>query len=174
MANKKELLAKMNEDWAHLARALDNVPSETVENVVLSGGDSLKRVCALITAWDGESKRRIQDAVDENASATHNPFDDDYWHQWEDEKIGLKMMMRTQAVVFDMFRTRRDLIARIEALHAGDFQRWVTQDPRAGAPHLSAYISAIEAWRARWGNPAIAQNKPSLWQRLKNIRPPKA
>ena len=121
MTSKKALLEKMNEDWVHLARALDNVPPDTIENVVLSGGDSLKRVCALITAWDGESKRRIQSVVGEMASPSHDPFDDNYWHRWEDEKIELKMMMRTQAVVFDMFRTRRDLIARIEALSDADF-----------------------------------------------------
>lgn len=103
----------MDEDWAHLTCALDNVPPETIENVVLSGGESLKRVCARITAWDGESKRRIQYTLDGTTSAEHDPFDDEYWHRWEAEKIDLKMMMRTQAVVFDMFRTRRDLIVRI-------------------------------------------------------------
>ncbi len=150
MNDKETLLATMASNWKRLAKALDGVPHEVLEDATLAEGRTIKAVCCLLTAWDGESMRRIEFVTGEQFNPPHSPHDTAYWDRWTQNQIETKSIMSMRGVMVDMVGTHQRLLARLDELNDFHFYRWLEEDPQAGAPLYEKYLSQIETWRAAW------------------------
>ncbi len=148
--DKKTLLHDMQLNWQRLVSAVEGVPHDELEHAILADGRSIKAACGLLTAWDGETMRRIRFAIGERTKPPHNPLDDEYWSAWAARQIEIKSVMPIRGVMIDMIGTRRRLLELIETLDDAQFERWLATDPHAGSPRFAKTASLVEQWRQTW------------------------
>ncbi len=160
--NKKTLLRDMQIHWQRLVSAVEGVPHDRLEHAILADGRSIKAACAVLTAWDGETMRRIRFATGERTEPPHDPLDDDYWHAWADRQIEVKSVMPVRGVMIDMIGTRRRLLELIESLDESQFERWLATDPHAGASRFAETATLVEQWRETWNTTQPSAGKKLL------------
>ncbi len=148
--DKKTLLRNMQLDWQRLVSAVEGVPHDELEHVTLADGRSIKAACGLLTAWDGETMRRIRFATGERSEPPHDPHDGEYWSAWAARQIEIKSVMPIRGVMIDMIGTRRRLLELIESLDETQFDHWLATDPHAGSPRFAETASLVEQWRETW------------------------
>lgn len=166
--DKETLLARFVAHSEAFTQALDGIPHEAFETPGVVNGRSLKEVCALLTAWDGEALRRVDFVTGRRLEPPHNPHDTIYWETWLRRQIEVKCIMSTSGVLVDMIGTRQRLLARLAELSDFQIERWLAQDPQAMQPHFAEYLREVQAWRASWdaAHPPPRGLK-KLWQGLR-------
>ena len=82
MVEKAELLNRLMADRQALLDAIEGVPDGALTMPGAVGAWSVVDVLAHITAWDGETLRRIAFATGQSAPPPHDIDDEDYWLVW--------------------------------------------------------------------------------------------
>ncbi len=168
MVDKKTLLDKMQFDWQRLVSAVEGVPHDALERAKLENGRSIKAACCLLTAWDGETMRRIRFATDDRAEPPHDPREAQFWSTWEQKQIEVKSIMPMRGVMIDMIGTRRRLLEKIRALDDTQFGQWLAADPHAGSPQFAEVAAMVQAWRETWNGEHLSTGG-TLLGGLKNL-----
>jgi len=166
--DKDALLVRLAANTQALANALANVPPQMIEEPGVIGERSIKEVCALLTAWDGEALRRIDITTGKQSTPTQPLNDGQYWAGWAEKQIAIKCVMPVQGILVDLIGTRQRLLSRVAELNQFQIERWFDFDPQATQPHFDQYLAQILAWRAGWDetNPTPTRLK-KWWQGLK-------
>jgi hypothetical protein len=119
-------------------------------------------VLAHITAWDGETLRRIAYATGQSVRPPHDVEDEVYWLAWNEKQVEVKRVMGPRGVKVDMASTWVRLLGRIEELSSLDYVRWAEVDPYFFQErHDLEHARQLRAWRELW-----EQSLP-WWQRLR-------
>lgn len=168
MMNKETLLARLMANSQALAQALEGVPHDELEKPGAIGQRSIKEVCALLTAWDGEALRRIDYITGRCLEPPHDVDDSAYWNNWAEMQVAIKRTMPVRGVLVDMIGTRQRLLTRLAELSDFHIERWLKQDPQATQPYFTDYLAQIQTWRTTWdkAHPAPGGLK-KLWQSVK-------
>lgn len=162
MSQKEELLAQLQADRQLLLDALEGVPDEALAGRAAVGEWSAMDVLAYVTAWDGESLRRIAFAAGESGRRPHDVGDEAYWRAWSQKQVELKRLMGPRGVKVDMASTWTRLLARVEAMSGAELARWAEVDPHfAQRRYDREYAPALRAWRERW------ERSLPWWRRLR-------
>jgi len=162
MIAKAELLARMQADRQILIEAIEDVPEDVLARPNAVGIWSALDILAHLTAWDGETLRRITFATGQSNQPPHNIDDDDYWLAWNDEQVEIKRLLGPRGIKVDMAGTWARLIARIESLSPRDYQRWAEIDPHAfDERHDLEHARQLQRWRVAW------ERSLPWWQRLR-------
>ncbi len=140
----------MNHLFERLTKALEGVSPEALDAAEMIEGKSIKEICCLLTAWDGERMRRVRVVTGESFQFPHDPYDQDYWSQWEQQQVEVKKVMSPQGVMVDLVGTHQRLVSQITELNDFYFTQWIESDPQAVNTLYAHYIPKIEAWRQIW------------------------
>jgi hypothetical protein len=152
----------MKPDREALLNIVEGVPDEALTMPGAVGTWSAIDVLAHITAWDGETLRRIAFATGEGARAPHDVDDEAYWLDWNERQVEIKRIMGARGVRVDMASTWLRLLARIEELSPLDYARWTEVDPHFFEErHDLEHARQLRAWRAAW------EQLLPWWQRLR-------
>jgi len=162
MIPKTELLSRMQADRQALISVIEGIPEEVLARPNAVGTWSVLDVLAHITAWDGETLRRIAFATSQSNHLPHDIDDDAYWLAWNDEQVEIKRVLGPRGIKVDMAGTWARLIARIEALSSRDYERWAEIDPHAfDERHDLEHAHQLQVWREVW------EQLLPWWQRLR-------
>lgn len=162
MIKKEELLVRIQADRQFLFEAIEGVPDEALTIPGAVGTWSALDVLAHITAWDGETLRRIAFATGENTHPPHDVDDEAYWLAWNEKQVEIKRLLGPRGTKVDMASTWTRLLARIESLSPMDYARWREIDPYFFEErHDLEHADQLHTWRKRW-----EQSLP-WWQRAK-------
>lgn len=165
--DKDALLQKLTTDWARLTAVLEGVPHEAFDQVMVTGQNSVKEICAFLTAWDGEALRRLHFFTGQRFEPPHNLYDVEHWQNWEKEQVAIKQVMSPQGVMIDMIGTRQRLLSQIAEAPDFHIERWLEADPQATQPYFENYLAQVAKWRVTWdeANPPATGIK-KWWQTL--------
>jgi hypothetical protein len=162
MISKSELLARMQADRQALINTVEGVPEDVLAQSNAVGTWSALDVLAHITAWDGETLRRIAFATGQRNQPPHDIDDDAYWLAWNDEQVEIKRILGPRGIKIDMAGTWARLLAQIETLSELDYARWVEIDPHFFAErHDLEHAHQLQVWREQW------ERSLPWWQRLR-------
>ncbi len=162
MIDKAELLERLKADRQALLEPVEGMPDEALTMPGVVGAWSVMDVLAHITAWDGETLRRIAFATGQSARPPHDIDDQDYWLAWNDTQVEIKRIMGPRGVKVDMAGTWVRLLARIEELTPLDYARWAEVDPYFFQErHDLEHARHLQDWRRRW------ERSLPWWQRLR-------
>jgi hypothetical protein len=162
MIPKAELLTQMQANRQALINTIEGVPEDVLARPNAVGTWSALDILAHITAWDGETLRRIAFATGQSNHPPHDIDDDDYWLAWNDEQIEIKRVLGPRGIKVDMAGTWARLLAQIEALSELDYVRWAEIDPHAfDERHDLEHARQLQVWRETW-----ERSRP-WWQRLR-------
>ena len=162
MIGKAELVARLKTDRQALLDAIEGVPDEVLTAPGAIGTWSAMDVLAHITAWDGETLRRIAFATGQSARAPHDVDDESYWLAWNEKQVEIKRIMGPRGVKVDLAGTWVRLLAQVEELSPLDYARWAEVDPYFFQErHDMEHAQQLHAWRESW-----EQSLP-WWQRLR-------
>lgn len=161
MIEKAELMARLEADRQALLETIEGVPDQALAISGAVGTWSAMDVLAHITAWDGETLRRIAFATGQSSRPPHNVDDEAYWLAWNEKQVEIKRIMGPRGVKADMASTWVRLLARIEALSLIDYARWAEVDPHFFQErHDLEHAHQLRAWRSEW------ERSLPWWQRL--------
>jgi hypothetical protein len=162
LIKKEELLARLKADRAALLNTIEGVPDQVLVVPGAAGTWSAMDVLAHITAWDGETLRRIAFATGQGGRPPHDVEDDAYWLAWNEKQVEIKRIMGVRGVKVDMAGTWVRLLARIEELSAREYARWAEVDPYFFRErHDLEHAEQLRAWRKTW------ERSLPWWQRLR-------
>jgi len=162
MIDKEEFLARLKADRQALLDVIEGVPDEVLTIPDAVGTWSAMDVLAHVTAWDGETMRRIAFATGQSARPPHDVDDEAYWLVWNEEQVEIKRIMGPRGVKVDMVSTWVRLVDRIGGLSPLDYARWIEVDPYFFQErHDLEHAAQLGAWRARW------ERSLPWWQRLR-------
>lgn len=159
---KEDLLVRLQADRQALLDVIAGVPEEVLPMPGAGGAWSALDVLAHITAWDGETLRRIAYATGENNQPPHNIDDEVYWQSWNEKQVAMKRLLGPRGIKVDMASTWTRLLARLESLSSLEYARWLEIDPYVGQErHDLEHTRQLEVWREQW------ERSLPWWQRLK-------
>lgn len=162
MIDRAELMVRLNADRQALLDAIEGVPDQALAMPGAVGTWSAMEVLAHITAWDGETLRRIAFATRQSTRPPHNVDDEAYWLAWNEKQVEIKQIMGPRGVKVDMASTWVRLLARIEALSLMDLVRWAEVDPYFFQErHDLEHAHQLRVWREGW------ERSLPWWQRLR-------
>ena len=162
MIEKVALVARLKADRGALLDTVAGVPDGALTAPGAVGRWSAMDVLAHVTAWDGETLRRIDFATGASAYPPHDVDDEVYWLDWNEKQVEIKRVMGPRGVKVDMASTWVRLLARIEALTSLDYARWAEVDPYSfQVRHDLEHAQQLSAWRVRW------ERSLPWWQRLR-------
>jgi hypothetical protein len=151
MIKKEDLLARLQADRQTLLKTIEGAPDEALTMPEAIGMWSVLDVLAHITAWDGETLRRIAFATGESPRPPHDVDDEVYWLAWNEQQVEMKRVMGPRGIKVDLASTWTRLLARIESLSPLDYARWLEVDPYfAQERHDLEHAHQLRAWRKRW------------------------
>jgi hypothetical protein len=160
--SQKELVLRLQADREALLEAIEGVPDEALTMPGAVGLWSAMDVLAHITAWDGETLRRIAFATGESARAPHDVDDEAYWLDWNERQVEIKRILGARGVKVDMASTWLRLLDSIDKVSTLDYARWAEVDPHFFEErHDLEHAQQLRAWREEW-----EQSLP-WWQRLR-------
>ena len=166
------LLAHFARRWEALTQTLEGVPHQDFEDFRRPGQPTIptiKEICALLTAWDGEALRRIDFITGLRFEAPHDWHDTSYWETWSQRQIEVKAVMPPQGILVDMVGTRQRLLSCIADLTDYQLERWLAEDPQATQPYYDEYLQEIKHWRVAWDEAhPPPQGVKKVWQSLQN------
>jgi hypothetical protein len=163
MIKKEELLARLQTDRQTLLATVEGVPDEALRLPHAVGTWSALDVLAHITAWDGETLRRIAFATGESTRSSHDVDDQAYWLAWNEQQVEMKRVMGPRGIKVDMASTWTRLLVRIESLPPLDYARWLEIDPYfVKERHDLEHARQLRAWRKQW------EQALPWWQRLQH------
>jgi hypothetical protein len=161
MIEKTALVARLQADREALLDTVEGVPDEALTAPGAVGARSAMNAMAHVTAWDGETLRRINFATGASAYLPHDVDDEVYWLDWNEKQVEIKRVMGPRGVKVDMASTWVRLLTRIEALTSLDHARWAEVNPYFFQErHDLEHAQQLSAWRERW------ERSPPWWQRL--------
>ena len=172
--DKETLLTLFMTRSERLTQILDGVPHVEFERPGAIGSRSIKEVCALLTAWDGEAMRRIDYVTGHRLDPPHDLHDSPYWDIWLERQVAVKRVMPVRGVLVDMVGTRQRLLTRLADLDNFHVERWLAIDPQATQPYFQDYLVQAQTWRIIW-NETHPQDKRhpilagliTLWQSIR-------
>ena len=148
---KEDLLVRLQADRQALFEAIENVPDEALRMPGAVGTWSALDVLAHLTAWDGETLRRIAYATGENNRPPHNIDDAAYWQSWNEKQVQMKRLLGPRGIKVDIASTWARLLARIESLSPPDYTRWLEIDPHSWQErHDLEHARQLQVWRKKW------------------------
>ena len=157
--DKETLLALWVANFERLTQALEGVPQEALterfDQDLVQALDlpdevdhwSIKAICALLTAWDGEILRRLKYQTGELFDEPQDWQDVAYWTAWGFKQLEIKRVMSMQGVLVDMIGTRQRLLSQLADLNDFQFDRWLEADPQATQAYYIDYVTKVEHWR---------------------------
>jgi hypothetical protein len=177
--DKETLLALWVANFERLTQALEGVPqedlAETFDHTLVQALDlpaevdpwSVKAICALLTAWDGEILRRLNYQIGALFYEPHDWHDSTYWSAWGFKQLEIKQVRSMQGVLVDMVGTRQRLLGQLAELNDFQFDHWLEADPQAKQAYYIDYVSKIERWRQVWENRPPESRLKKLWRNVK-------
>lgn len=166
MTDQMTVLMRLNEELQTLTQLLDGVPDNALEEAGAIRSQSIKEICCELTAWDGESLRRLQFAIGQSFSPPHDPHDTVYWQSWIENQKQIKRVMPIRGVLVDLVSTRQRLIAAVAELNDFQFDRWEEIDPLVQNSVYLQIVPQLTTWRNHRQSPP---NKSSILSKLRQL-----
>jgi hypothetical protein len=162
MIDQAALLARLQADRQAVFRAIEGVPDQFLIWTGPDSGPPPLDILAYITAWDGETLRRIAYA---SGQSSHRPYDvsnKSYWEAWSRKQVEMKRLLGPRGIKVDLAGTWARLVTRLESLTPAEYTRWLEFDPRLATerPDL-AHAEQLQRWRVAW------ERSLPWWQRLR-------